>query len=377
MSYKRFHPSIICFTVIMATIVTGCQKSRQNQPETQPEVNNTKTQEPIDQAVDNCPMLNDSKAIATILKRLEAESTTEEVWKGYKLSNNPLLLVDFSLSTNCATLKTKNTKPQNIKFEKTLPMPNKLYNFCAKEFPNCEEILAKTQSESVVILNAGSQMLEPLRDILKIDPIDLLFAMGVHEGFHLFGQMKSGVWKIFGLTGLARQQVEELCYSKNDEIADIRRKEMFALYQSFDSSFVKNNKTEALQFAKEFLSLRKSRYALVNDIAVQNSNDTISCQEAEARMEMNEGTPDFIQSLVMLQIGAMDKPKVSQWIKLAVDTDKNKSAHYYKFGSMQILILSTERFESSIQLSEHFLGIDDWSKTIGYEFESWVKLNSP
>jgi hypothetical protein len=51
-------------------------------------------------------------------------------------------------------------------------------------------------------------------------------------------------------------------------------------------------------------------------------------------------------------------------------------SHYYRFGFLQLFILMEEKYKSGAILSEHFIGSENWTNTIGDEFESWVRQSS-
>src|SRR5690606_26435179 len=95
----------------------------------------------------------------------------------------------------------------------------------------------------------------------------------------------------------------------------------------------------AKQWANQFLTQRTLRYSLLNDVVIRNGDTNISCEEAEATMEMAEGIPDFVADRTLRNIVPRGE----------LDIMGSISTPFYQFGKLQLLIMERD---SSITMND-------------------------
>jgi hypothetical protein len=105
-----------------------------------------------------------------------------------------------------------------------------------------------------------------------------------------------------------------------------------------------DNKTEAKKYLREFVSLRKQRYA--NAPAFPSKGRPYShlnnCEKLEAQMEYHEGVPHFNGLQTSLRAGLYTRSEVLGILQESMPTPKNPQGYItinYGFGALQLMVL--------------------------------------
>lgn len=194
-----------------------------------------------------------------------------------------------------------------------------------------------------------------------------------HEGFHIFTQFS----KWFGIPNYDwpswdkqpdRDAVIRLCYQA-PAVKGIYLKEHKNLLSTFKLIFIFGRPDLGRLAGKEFLRLRESRYLLLVDTKVPTAHNSagISCPQAEAIMELEEGLADFAGNGTRYLLGEISPNQIAEG--LAVPRDST----FYDFGFLQMMAIYGLRMGEISTITSRIAKSQNWSGSIGKEFSDAIQ----
>jgi hypothetical protein len=181
--------------------------------------------------------------------------------------------------------------------------------------------------ESAVILPVNVQDFP-----IELSAFDKL-QVAIHEGFHLFVQAprwyaSTGPWPAWD-----RQPDRagvRACYSATQAAEAAIQEERATLVQLVDH-LLDGDSAGACRAGATFLARRRARYAMLADVRVARADGTpTGCREAEALMELEEGTADYASWTVLYDLGQTSRERLRRRYQ-AMQNDM-----YYLTGAMQL-----------------------------------------
>ena len=178
--------------------------------------------------------------------------------------------------------------------------------------------------------------------------------VALHEGFHV--QVQSPHWAGRDPAGGSRGRASSgpgwpawdrqpdrtglpRCYRSTKEVAAAAEAERAALTGMVES-LLDGVPTAACRAGAEFLDRRQARYRLMTDVAVARADSTPgTCREAEAVMELEEGTADYASWTQLFELGLVSRAGLMRRYR-AVQNDV-----FYLTGAMQLHAIALMRPE--------------------------------
>jgi hypothetical protein len=165
----------------------------------------------------------------------------------------------------------------------------------------------------------------------------LRFLWVVHETFHLNSQFPTWLDQVPRYAWPAwdrqpsRPELAARCYGGKD--APLAAEERAALVGAFDALHRRSDTAGGCAAIRSFLDARRRRYAALADIRVSAANGTIGCDSAEAIMELEEGSADYIAAATVLDLGLMSLDQIATGFRQPLVEP------FYGHGSMQLLVM--------------------------------------
>jgi hypothetical protein len=157
--------------------------------------------------------------------------------------------------------------------------------------------------------------------------------LAMHEAFHVDVQMprwyaSTGNWPTWD-----RQPDRpgvQACYTADDDVVAAFAAERELLVNLIER-LMDGDSTGACETCRKFLARRMARYQLLADVHVARADSTPgTCAEAEAIMELEEGTADFASWTVLYDLGLASRESLIRRYR-AVQSDM-----FYLTGAMQL-----------------------------------------
>jgi hypothetical protein len=165
----------------------------------------------------------------------------------------------------------------------------------------------------------------PLPPLVKVQ-------LGMHEAFHVDVQAprwyaSTGNWPAWD-----RQPDRpglQACYTANDDVVAALAAEREHLAHLIEQ-LLDGDTTGACETCRRFLAQRMARYAMLADVRVARADSTPgTCAEAEAIMELEEGTADYASWTVLYDLGLASRESLIRRYR-AIQSDM-----FYLTGAMQ------------------------------------------
>lgn len=161
--------------------------------------------------------------------------------------------------------------------------------------------------------------------------------VALHEGFHV--QVQSPHWSgsAKGWPRWDRQPDRaglQACYGGTEVVASSVAQEREALARTVEALLDDDGAT-ACRAGADFLAQRAARYDMLRDVRVARHDSTPgTCREAEAIMELEEGTADYASWTVLYELGRTSRDRLMGRYR-AVQDDV-----FYLTGAMQLHALA-------------------------------------
>lgn len=186
-------------------------------------------------------------------------------------------------------------------------------------------------------------------DLSAFDKVQI----AIHEGFHVSVQAprwyaSTGDWPGWDIQP-DRSGVQS-CYTSSEAAAAAVQEERATLVGLIDN-LLDGDSASACGAGAEFLSRRTARYELLADIEVARSDGTSgSCGEAEALMELEEGTADYASWTVLYDLGQTSRDRLIRRYQ-AIQDDI-----FYLTGAMQLHAVELMQPDHMAEIIEEIIG---------------------
>lgn len=157
--------------------------------------------------------------------------------------------------------------------------------------------------------------------------------LAIHEGFHVRVQAprwfaSAGAWPVWDLqpdrAGISA------CYTATDGVAAALESERESLVRLVEA-LLDGKRANACRAGAEFLERRAERYALLSDVTVALGDSTPgSCRQAEALMELEEGTADYASWTALYDLGLASREELIRRYRATQDE------LFYLTGALQL-----------------------------------------
>ncbi len=175
--------------------------------------------------------------------------------------------------------------------------------------------------------------------------------MVVHEGFHL--NVEFPKWFYLKTTHLwpswdrqpERTEVVKRCYRANEMVLAAFQTERALLAEAFEKIYLQSDTGRGRAAAVEFIKERDQRRELLKEIRIPSAAEptvSLSCQDAESIMELEEGLLDYVAFSANRSIKGLSRTQIHSWLSKPLGDHPDKDPEpYYRFGTMQMLILES------------------------------------
>jgi hypothetical protein len=301
---------------------------------------------PIPASASPCDFLQTSPKVQQTLSSFNTEFQTASSWQNYRLSQNPVVLMELSQNQNCAVLILNGKIVSTLVSVKDLKLGNNVFtfiregqNFGSDELGDIPAALEKQNIRSVLIWNLDFSW-------PPVVPTGFQLGIMAHEGFHLFVQGDKQIpWPTWPMaqgqfSGHAiRLEIMQKCYNGTSQIAKLADQE-FQELTSAHRAIVAGDISGARSRIHDFVRSRVLRYDLLKSVKVTLSPSTaMSCEEIEASFEFHEGIPDYISYATSLKTKQIDLETLIAFLQDQYQPSKMKES-YYALGGLQVLALS-------------------------------------
>lgn len=186
----------------------------------------------------------------------------------------------------------------------------------------------------------------PLTPEIKL-PFELkplsIFDLAVHEAVHVnvqspswIGQRGDHDWPAWSNVTPARPSLASTCYTPS---AAALEHERGLLVEAAMTALASGDRAQVCASTRAFAEARQKRWTALGETGVSapgenaSAAQTMTCRQAEAVMELNEGVPDFIAWISAYEAGVVDAARVKSRF-LAQQRDV-----FYLTGAMQLVVL--------------------------------------
>lgn len=291
-----------------------------------------------------CDFLITSSKVKGLLSSLQSEMQVKESWQNYRLSQNPVVLLELGKNQNCGILVLNGQIVSTIHSVLNLKLGNNAYGFL-KDGKSLGDELGDTPA-SLADLGVTTALFWNL-DFAWPAEIPAGFQLGLmaHEGFHLFRQGTQNAWPQWPTdrgqfsSSAIRKELVQKCYNGTPDITVLADQELQSLVSASRAAVV-GDINGARSSAHNFTQARVSRYKLLKNTEVNlNGNSSISCPDAEASFEFNEGIPDYVFYATSLNSSQIDFETLVSFLISQYQPSEFRES-YYAFGGLQLLTLS-------------------------------------
>lgn len=337
-----------------------------------------------------------TEALRKYISYIKAYELSPLAWPGYSLTQYPHIVADLKTAPHCVFLI------QNGKLKETIVTKDPAITLIISDadlekmippglpIDQHDKVMAFLRSSFLTPAWTGIQT-NPDRDTnVKWDSLlvalakryayrDSLFYVGIHdfnqrqdeiaglahhEAFHHFFQNaldnSPKRWPAWDEQP-DRNNMGKVCYGVGlgNDLEKIYRSEKQAVLAAVEAM---QNGDEKITLEKTslFIQFRKQRYQLLerSGIRVVRGIDFVSCEEAEAVMELEEGTAFFVEATADLAAGVLPpKDLVKTFLSTPPDFDP-----FYVLGASEIFLLS--RTVGLKRLQSDFAKSTSWRKGI-------------
>jgi hypothetical protein len=316
--------------------------------------------------------------VAEIFSTFDSEAqSTSRIWANYKASSSTIVLTDSAANPSCAIVRYPSGRLHTVLLSKPLPIPNNVYSFCGPWFGPCSPSLFTEGIVEAALLNYNNQ-LDSIASLFGVSEATVQALLTFHESFHYFAQVlgvPAGRWSaaIRGLGGSGRADLENKCYASSVGVIHLRRISMSKLVDALEAAWIHNDSQRAKSLAADYLTLRSQRLDLVRNETIADGSSTITCSEAETRMEMVEGTADYFSLMALYSLNRLSEQKVVDWIRLSVNSAADVSSHYYRFGAVPLLIMAKANMTEFQNVLDALVVATDPQSTITEQLKLWAE----
>lgn len=307
------------------------------------------------------------------VRSLEQVAQGEPAWDDYSVGRHPLLLkLDPNAHTNsagqCVALWHHARPLDAFVVDSPPPLSTPFYGLLDLD-PVGREATASPMSALLQLARVSTVLREALeaRGVKRVvvvpaplrlgdlgtlgkmlalqgaDPVQLQLYMAIHEGFHLqsqfptwLGQRRAYHWPPWDVQP-DRKQLVQRCYGGRDSIIALVRTEQHALRAAWTALMPDSGGTSdrpaALSYAARFVEARTTRYRMLGDVHIGQGEDARSCADAEATMELEEGTAHWIAHTSVVRAGLQSVSRMRR------SYEQSQPEMFYQLGAMQLWVL--------------------------------------
>lgn len=309
----------------------------------------------------DCSRSDLSQRVQYFMDNVEKETKAIPSWYHHKLSEYPIILADSKSHNGCtafwqpikgwSVFKIKNQLIVEYDHYDHIYNSRKTNNTSTDESILEMDNLLQVHDQPFALLWVYGTWEPDLNDPLIANNINKMpmaeaqaLATAIHEAFHFFIQLpQTKTWTKF--RGLVSDEDLSYCYTGTTAVRKIHKHEM----ESLMDAFLAKNKDDTLRYLKKFLDLRSQRNSLIPNITYSNWNsdkNTISCREAEARAELDEGVPEFTGNALLLDLNLATRQQIAHQILFVTniffdqpDIAGRPIHSYYHTGSISLLLI--------------------------------------
>lgn len=330
-----------------------------------------------------CSSFFESEKIKSHLNIYKQIRNTSGVWDNYNPFHETVLFTDFKSHPTCALILNGDNQ-----FEYSLNVPltatNHIYSFY---LAGSTEHQVTTELDSIFkskgITKASLYSLAPfpfppsfqVYEQYIVGFNQILFLMTLHESFHFNVQYVGKVlpslykWPDWDQYQPDLDDLQTKCYI-NPAVKESTAQELKTLVRAYKLASIYHQPDLAREAIKTFLALRKSRYLSLHGISVKtiDNPEGISCEEAEARIELIEGSAEYFGLYNALKIGIIHPLQIADVSEFRWDFN----TLHYSFGSLQLFLISELSNDPMSKITARIARSKSWNEGIGFEFS---KLN--
>lgn len=291
-----------------------------------------------------CDLLGQSTSIPNLVNLLQKETNSKASWGSFKLTENNIVLMDFSVSDQCLLLFKNGNLEKLGKLAHAARIPNGVYDFISEN--RVPQGLAEVAG-SLEALGVKSALV--WNGAFKIPynvPENFILGMMVHEGFHMFVQRTGNpIWPRWPTVqgqftfSYTRNDISTKCYNLNSVVKTNAEYELNILIEAVQK--LELNDMHGAQLAvNDFIRARDNRYSLLKGIEVRlPNNKTMGCSEAEASFELNEGAAEYAGVSGILKSNVYEAPEIIDYVRKIYSVSIDHES-FYAYGALQLLIIS-------------------------------------
>lgn len=314
-------------------------------------------------------LVTDFEAKYALLKNLPYA-----LWDQYRPETQTVMLTGLKTSANCAVVLRDGARADVLTLELPLTIQNGFYTFeyIGGNGNSGLQIYLRTSGVNravVVNIDATIGILPAPNELLTgYNHFDL--DLTVHEGFHLnllFAKMMkhadAPMWPDWDQQP-NRSKVGELCYNSAAAKPLVER-ELKALLKAVKLGLLHRRFDLARQAAREFIAQRTVRYATLAEVRVPSYavKDGISCAQAEAIMELEEGMADFVGSNSVHKLGLINDAQLIEHLSGEGDSDL-----FYRFGNAQMTLVHAMKGAEISTITGRIARSAKWEDGVHAEF---------
>lgn len=318
---------------------------------------------------------NGADASDLIEQLLQATGADRNVWTDYDVGDGAYVLF-ASVPDSSGTCVGIWQDGRALSFALTAEQPGLLtplygYYFRSDWYGGSDDPMVEESAQPLSVRtwleSTGVQSAIILPVTVRDFPIELSalvkVQLAMHEAFHVDVQgprwwASTGNWPTWDeqpdRSGL------QACYAANDEVAaafEAERQQLVSLIESLLDS----DTATACESCRAFLAQRMARYEMLADVHVLRQDSTeASCAEAEAILEIEEGTADFASWTVLYDLGLASRELLIRRYS-AIQNDA-----FYMTGNMQLHAVQLMQPDSMMDVMRRIAestGPDDGSPT--------------
>lgn len=236
------------------------------------------------------------------------------MWHDYRPERHSSVLTNIETGANCAVVISGGKVVARLSLKTPISIQNGLFDFYiskknAAKFPvELSDYLKQSKIDLSLVYNLSLMKLgnRAPGDDQKLTLQEYLDVY-VHELYHLLTAIPSDMNVPGGLKWPTwakmpdRWQIAKLCYI-SEKAKPFYLKEKELAMQMINNMFLVHNQNLAMENARQYIQYRKSRYQAVANVRVPSAMDPggVSCEKADAIMEMVEGTAQYVGVGTML-----------------------------------------------------------------------------
>jgi hypothetical protein len=314
-----------------------------------------------------CDQSHLSRRIQYFISAIQKERQTQHrIWFNHRLNEYPIFIVDSADGSQCAGLWHPDGTLFAIMTAKKAVAEYDAYaaisansdysdpqSPVAPLLPDLQKVLRAQKLNFAFVWIFGANKDYQNDKHYKEYPSAEADAVGVaiHEEFHSFVQEPVGdirkTWTNFASQAHAEDEDLYRCYMGNEAVKAVHRQEVATLVRAYESA----NDGEAIQLAKEFLTLRDKRYELMPTIEYTpdfgQTRTKGNCKELEAIQELHEGIPKFIENSLIVDLGLATHQQVgnmvlritNEYLDAPVKEGVRPIQSYYHVAAMELSLI--------------------------------------